>query len=265
METGFFLLWFQGFFLVAVLFFGLWLLEVRKNDASLVDAGWALSLGLLALLYAWRGPGLLERRVGMALLVFVWSLRLASYIVLRHRGAGEDGRYREIRARWEPRAHRFFFFFYQAQGALAVLLSLPFLLIAFDGSPDVHGWEIAGFLLSGFALALETVADRELARHRRDPSKRGKTCRDGLFRYSRHPNYFFEWLVWVGYAVAALGAPYGWTAFASPLLMLYLILRVTGIPPSEERALKNRGADYRKYQQTTSAFVPWFPRKEASS
>jgi steroid 5-alpha reductase family enzyme len=265
MGADLFLLWLQGFLLVALLFFGLWMVEVRKKDASLVDAGWASSLGLLALLYAWRGPGLPERRVFMALLVLAWSLRLASYIVLRHRGAGEDGRYREIRTRWEPRAHRFFFFFYQAQGALAVLLSLPFLLIAFDRSPEVHALEIAGFVLSGLALALETVADRQLARHRRDPSLRGKTCREGLFRYSRHPNYFFEWLVWVGYAVAALGAPYGWTGFASPLLMLYLILRVTGIPPSEERALRNRGEDYRRYQEATSAFVPWFPRKEASS
>jgi steroid 5-alpha reductase family enzyme len=264
-DADLFLLWLQGFFLVAVLFLGLWLVQIRKNDASLVDAGWASSLGLLALLYAWRGPGLLERRVGMAILVLAWSLRLATYIVLRHRGAGEDGRYREIRGRWEPRAHQFFLFFYQAQGALAVLLSLPFLLIAFDRSPQLHAAEIAGFAFSGVALALEAVADRQLARHRRDPSQRGKTFREGLFRYSRHPNYFFEWLVWVGYAVAALGAPYGWTAFASPLLMLYLILRVTGIPPSEARALENRGEDYRRYQETTSAFVPWFPRKEASS
>jgi steroid 5-alpha reductase family enzyme len=258
-------LWIQGFLLNAALFFGLWLAEVRKSDASLVDAGWALSLGLLASLYAWQGPGLLERRVAMAALVLAWSLRLAAYIVLRHRGAGEDGRYREIRARWEPRAHQFFFFFYQAQGALAVLLSLPFLLIAFDRSPRFHAAEIAGLALSGVSLALETVADRQLARHRRDPSRRGKTFREGLFRYSRHPNYFFEWLVWVGYAVAALKAPYGWAALASPLLMLYLILRVTGIPPAEERALQSRGEDYREYQRTTSAFVPWFPRKGTSS
>ncbi len=251
--------------LLALVFLVLWLVELRHNDASLVDAGWAASLGGIALFYALRGPGLPERRIWMGVLVGAWAFRLAAYIVLRHRGACEDGRYQEIRANWKERAHRFFFFFYQAQGALVVLLSLPFLLIAFDESPAIHALEIAGFALAGLALVLESVADRELARHRRDPAMKGKTCRKGLWRYSRHPNYFFEWLIWVGYAVAALGAPYGWMALASPLFMLFLILRVTGIPPTEERALRSRGDDYRSYQQTTSAFVPWFPRKEASS
>jgi steroid 5-alpha reductase family enzyme len=258
-------IWLEGWGFVALFFFALWLVELRQNDASLVDAGWAASLGGLALFYAVRGPGLVERRLGMAVLVGAWAFRLAAYIVLRHRGAGEDGRYQEIRAQWKGRAHRFFFLFYQAQGLMAVLLSLPFLLLAFDERPALGALEIGGFALSGLALALETLADRQLARHRRDPARKGKTCREGLWRYSRHPNYFFEWLIWVGYALAALGAPYGWTALASPLLMLYLILRVTGIPPTEERALRSRGEDYRRYQRTTSAFVPWFPRKKASS
>lgn len=258
-------IWMEGWLLVALLFFVLWLFERSQNDASLVDAGWAGSLGLLAVFYALRGEGLFERRLLMGAVVGVWAFRLAGYIVLRHRGAGEDGRYQEIRARWKERAHRFFFFFYQAQGLLAAVLSLPFLLIAFDERGAIRPLEIGGFVLAAIALALETAADRQLARHRRDPAKRGKTCRDGLWRYTRHPNYFFEWLIWVGFALAALGAPYGFSALASPLLMLYLILRVTGIPPTEERALRSRGDDYRRYQETTSAFVPWFPRKEASS
>jgi steroid 5-alpha reductase family enzyme len=200
----------------------------------------------------------------MGAVAAAWALRLAAYIVRRHRGAAEDGRYQEIRARYRERAHRFFFWFYQAQGLLASLLSLPFLLIAFDLRPEFGALEISGYALSVTALVLESVADRQLARHRRDPAMRGTTCRAGLWRYSRHPNYFFEWLVWVGFAIAAVGAPYGIAALASPLLMLYLVLRVTGIPPVEERAIRSRGDEYRRYQRSTSAFVPWFPREEAS-
>jgi steroid 5-alpha reductase family enzyme len=259
------ILWLEGWALVVLLFLMLWLVEVRKSDASLVDAGWAASIGFLALFYAARGPGLLDRRVLMGFVVALWACRLTTYIVLRHRGTGEDGRYQEIRARVSDRAHRYFFFFYQAQGLLAALLSLPFLLIAFDRRVIIGALEIGGYTLSFAALVLESVADRQLARHRRDPANRGKTCRSGLWRYSRHPNYFFEWLIWVGYAVAALGAPYGIAAFASPLLMLYLVLRVTGIPPTEERALRSRGEEYRRYQRTTSSFVPWFPREEANA
>ena len=87
--------------------------------------------------------------------------------------------------------------------------------------------------------------------------------RQGLWRYSRHPNYFFQWLTWVAYALMALAAPWGWIGLLAPLLILYLIVFVTGIPPSEEQALKSRGDDYRRYQRETSAFVPWFPRRAA--
>lgn len=256
-------LWGEAWALVAGLFFALWLVELCTDDASFVDAGWAASLGGLAAFYALRAPGLPERRFLMGAFVAAWALRLTAHIVLRHRGSGEDGRYRAIREARKEHAHRFFFFFYQAQGLLAVLLSFPFLLISFDTRPQIHALEIAGYGLAAAALLLESVADRQLTRHRRDPALKGKTCRTGLWRYSRHPNYFFEWLVWVGFAIAAIGAPRGWLALAAPLLMLYLILRVTGIPPTEERAIRSRGNDYRRYQETTSAFVPWIPEGEA--
>jgi steroid 5-alpha reductase family enzyme len=256
--------WGAAWGLVAGLFFALWLVELWTDDASLVDAGWAASLGGVATFYALRAPGLPERRVLMGVFVAAWALRLTAHIVLRHRGSGEDGRYRAIREARGEGAHRFFFFFYQAQGLLAVLLSLPFLLIAFDARPQIRALELAGYFVAGVAILLESAADRQLARHRRDPALKGKTCRTGLWRYSRHPNYFFEWLVWIGFAIAAIGAPFGWLAISSPLFMLYLILRVTGIPPTEERAIRTRGDDYRRYQETTNAFVPWFPRKVTS-
>ena len=109
------------------------------------------------------------------------------------------------------------------------------------------------------ALAGESAADRQLEAFRRDPANRGKTCRVGLWRVSRHPNYFFEWLVWVAYFVFALASPWGWVTIYCPALMLFFLFRVTGIPATEAQALKSRGEDYRQYQRTTSAFFPWFP------
>jgi steroid 5-alpha reductase family enzyme len=106
----------------------------------------------------------------------------------------------------------------------------------------------------------EAVADAQLARCKRDPSRRGRTCREGLWRYSRHPNYFFEWVIWVGFFVVALGSPWGWTTVIAPALMLHLLLHVTGIPAAEAASLRSRGDEFRHYQQTTSAFVPWPPR-----
>ena len=110
------------------------------------------------------------------------------------------------------------------------------------------------------AVAGEALADRQLAAFQADPGSRGGTCRAGLWPYSRHPNYFFEWLTWVAYAAFALPSPWGWTFVCAPLLMLFLRFRVTGIPMAEEQALRSRGDDYREYQRTTSAFFPWFPK-----
>jgi steroid 5-alpha reductase family enzyme len=256
-------IWLEGWALVAVGFLLLYGVELRRNDATLVDAGWAASLGGLALYFSFRGPGLFERRILMAVLVCAWAARLTLHIVRRHRGDGEDSRYRRLRERYGDRAHRFFFVFYQAQGLLAAALSIPFLLIASDASAGFHAVEVLGAVLVLVGITGEAIADRQLARHRADPANRGRTCRSGLWRYSRHPNYFFEWLVWCGFGIGALSAPMGVAALLSPLLMLFSIVKVTGIPPTEESAVRSRGEDYRRYQRTTSAFVPWFPRKES--
>lgn len=262
MDPGYGHLLVTGWAAVAALMLALWCVELRQRDASAVDAGWSASLGLLAVYYAWAGPGDLTRRMVMGILAGFWAVRLTGYLLV-HRvlGAEEDGRYRKLREGWGRRAHAYFFVFYQAQGLLAVVLSIPFLLISFNASPGLSILEIAGVGLWTVAIVGETVADGQLARFRGDPGNRGKTCRVGLWRYSRHPNYFFEWLTWCAYALMALAAPYGWLGILSPILILISILKVTGIPPTEAQALKSRGEDYREYQRTTSAFVPWFPKR----
>jgi len=137
-------------------------------------------------------------------------------------------------------------------------LALPFLLACGSAAP-LGALDAAGVALWFVGLAGESLADRQLAAFKSRSQNRGRTCREGLWSVSRHPNYFFQWLLWCAYALFALGAPFGWLGLASPAVMLALILFVTGIPPTEEQALRSRGEDYRDYQRTTSAFVPWFP------
>jgi steroid 5-alpha reductase family enzyme len=253
-----------GLALASALQLGLWLLQLRTKNATAVDAGWAVSLALLAALYAALGPGELSHRVLIAVTAGIESLRIA-WLVARRIGGDEDPRYRDLRARWRERGREqlSFFVFYQAQAVVAWALAVPFLLVSFNRSGSLEPLEWAGAALWLAAVAGETVADLQLARFKADPASKGTTLRSGLWRYSRHPNYFFQWLTWVAYALMALAAPWGWIGLLSPLLILYLILFVTGIPPSEEQALRSRGEDYRRYQRETSAFVPWFP-KEAS-
>jgi steroid 5-alpha reductase family enzyme len=246
----------------AVLMAVLWLVQRRTGDAGVVDVGWAAALGMAAVLLAVLVDAPLERRLLVAGLAGAWSLRLALHLWLdRVRGRPEDGRYRRLRAEWGAAAPRNFLLFFQAQALLVAVLAVSYAVALTNprgglGAPDAVG---AGILL--LSVAGETAADRTLAAHRADPANRGRTCRAGLWRWSRHPNYFFEWLHWWAWVPVAWGSPAAWVAAGPPLLVLLLVLKVTGIPPTEARALETRGDDYRDYQRTTSAFVPWFPRE----
>jgi steroid 5-alpha reductase family enzyme len=245
----------------AALMATLWAWHLRLRNAGIVDVGWAVSVGGLALFYGVFGPGDPWRRALMAMMMTVWGTRLAWYLLHdRVLDRPEDGRYAELRARGSVAASWNFFPFFQAQAVAAVLLSIPALLAALDPEPSFGVVEFAAVGLWIVALAGESIADRQLEHFKAQPGNRGRTCRTGLWRYSRHPNYFFEWLIWVAYALFASASPYGWLAAACPLLMLYLLFRVTGIPATEAQALRTRGDDYRHYQATTSAFVPWFPK-----
>jgi steroid 5-alpha reductase family enzyme len=188
-------------------------------------------------------------------------LRVAS-VVLRRLGHGEDRRYRDLRAKWTERGgvQMRFFVFYQAQALLALLLSTTFLLACFDEHHGLQPLAWIGAAVWLVAAGGEALADRQLRTFKADPANKGKTMRAGLWRYSRHPNYFFQWTSWIAYALMATQAPWGWLGWISPALMLYLIVFVTGLPPSEEQALRSRGEDYRRYQRETSAFIPLPPR-----
>jgi steroid 5-alpha reductase family enzyme len=241
----------------------LYLVQLRTRDATAVDAGWGSSLALCAVLYAVLAPGTLSQRLLIAIPVAVENARVAS-LVRGRLGGGEDSRYRELRRRWRARRREqtTFAIFYAAQATLAALLSVPALLACFDRD-GIAAVQWAGAALWLAAVAFETVADRQLASFRSDPANKGRVMRSGLWRYSRHPNYFFQTLTWVAYALIAVAAPWGWVAFFAPALILYLVLFVTGVPPSEESSLRSRGDAYRRYQRETSMFVPWFPKRSS--
>ncbi len=237
----------------------LWWRQTRTQDATSVDVAWSALLGVLALLYAVLSSGEPARRAAIAAVAASATWRLAWHLYAdRARGRAEDGRYANLRREWGASAQPKFFAFFQAQALLDVLLSLPFALACVSRAP-LGASDFAALALWSISLVGEGVADAQLAAFKRDPASRGRTCRVGLWRYSRHPNYFFQWCLWIAYALLGLGAPWGALGLIAPLVMLGLILFVTGIPPTEAQALRSRGDDYREYQRTTSAFVPWFP------
>ena len=233
----------------------------RTRNATLVDAGWGSSVVLAAVLCALLGPGDASHRVLIALLAGIENLRIV-WLVVQRAGGEEDTRYAELRRRWSQAR---FAIFYGAQATLAALLALPFVLTVFNRHHGLEAVEWAGAALWLLAAPLEALADAQLRRFKADAANRGRTMRSGLWRYSRHPNYFFQTLTWLAYGLVAVAAPYGWLGFLSYLLILSLVLFVTGIPPAEEQALRSRGDDFRRYQRETSVFVPWFPRSSTGS
>ncbi|HLK67558.1 MAG TPA: DUF1295 domain-containing protein [Bryobacteraceae bacterium] len=251
---------------VCLLMLVLWLIHFAIHNAAIVDAGWAGGLALLGVLYGVLGEGWSGRRAMIACMAAFWGLRLALYLFFtRVLGHPEEGRYVQLRREWRTNIGLKFFFFFEFQALLCVVLSAPFLLAAVNLEPQFSPLEFVGATLWCIAILGEMVSDGQLARFKSNPNNRGKTCRVGLWRLSRHPNYFFEWLIWMAFAIFALASPYGYIGFLSPALILYFLFKVTGIPATEAQALRSRGEEYRRYQETTSAFFPWFPKKSPSN
>lgn len=243
-----------------VLMLLLWNYQRKTLDAGIVDAGWSLGIGASVVWYLLVLDAPIVQRIAVAAVTVPWSLRLGGYLLLdRVRGSEEDGRYRKLREGWGSHAQRNFLFFFQFQALLIPLFSLPPLAAMMTQAVTLPTL-LVGALLGWGALLGESIADAQLRRWRSNTDNRGRTCREGLWRYSRHPNYFFEWLHWWAYVVIAGASWWGLLALMGPALMLLFLYRITGIPYTEQQAIKSRGDDYREYQRTTSAFFPWFPK-----
>ena len=252
-----------GWAAAAVAMTAMWLLQRRTGDAGIVDVAWAAGVGVLSAWFAYGADGLPERRSIVAALALVWAARLAGYLLVRVIGMEEDGRYADMREQWGDRTQSNLFWFFQVQASWSVLFAAPMLVAAYNAAP--LGWlDAAGVAVWIVALSGEAVADRQLHRFRSNPANKGKVCKQGLWRYSRHPNYFFEWVHWWAYVLLAWGAPHPWAALIGPAAMLLFLFKITGIPPTEQRALRSRGDAYREYQRTTSVFFPWPPKEQSA-
>lgn len=249
-----------GASIVSLFMMLLWQVQRNKGEADVVDFGWTVSLGFLAVFYSLQGSGDLLARTFAGIFGAIWAFRLGVHIWHRVQSPGEDGRYIALRQSWGEKAQVKFFIFFQAQAILAIVLSVSFLVPSLARRETPEFQVLLALVWFILCLAGESIADAQLTRWRTNKTNHGRTCRAGLWKYSRHPNYFFEWLYWFSYSILAFGSGYWWLTLLSPMLILFSILKVTGIPPTEERALKSRGDDYREYQRTTSPFVPWFPK-----
>jgi steroid 5-alpha reductase family enzyme len=233
--------------------------QKRHRNAGIVDVIWSAGVGASAMVAAVLGDGAMAPRLLLAVLGGAWGLRLAVHLLDRVLGEPEDGRYAHLRKTFGQDQRKWFAFF-QFQAGLVVLFALPFVAVARNPRPGMTLWLWAAVGVWLLSVLGEAVADRQLARFRNNPSNKGRTCREGLWRYSRHPNYFFEWLHWFAYVLMAAGSPLWWLAWAGPLVMFAFLRWISGIPYTEAQALRTRGDDYRAYQQSTPMLFPWFPK-----
>jgi steroid 5-alpha reductase family enzyme len=239
--------------------FALWLVQRRIHNAGIVDIGWTLLTGINGVLFAAATTGVPWLRWLAGTMIAIWATRLAAYLAKRVIGHPEEGRYVTLRKQWGPNAQWRFFRFYQAQAVAAVGFATTVLAVAMSSTPPATWLVVLGVALWFAGIGGVTLADAQLARFKRSGDSHGRTCREGLWRYSRHPNYFFEWVHWCSYIPLAAASPWWWAPILVAGALLYFVLFVTGIPPTEAQAVASRGEDYRDYQRTTSAFIPWPP------
>jgi steroid 5-alpha reductase family enzyme len=234
--------------------FATWLVSFAKADVSIVDSAWAMLVLFAGVAYAVTMQETTSRSTCVLTFAALWAVRLSGYITWRNWGEPEDHRYREIRARNQPHFEwKSLYLVFVLQALLSWTVSAP--LLAALASPDpLNALDAIGFAVVAFGLVFESVGDAQLARFKSQPQNRGRVMDSGLWRYTRHPNYFGEFCVWWGFYLVALAGG-GWWAFVSPVLMSLLLLKVSGVMLLEKDIGERRPA-YRDYIARTNAFFP---------
>lgn len=238
-----------------------WLAWRTTCNSGWVDTVWTFSVGAVGLagaaLPATGSASLGSRRAMVATFAALWALRLGLHIAQRTRGITDDPRYAKLLGGWGADAPRQMFFLLQKQALVSIPLGLAIVLAAANPEPSLRGQDWLAMLVIGVAIVGEATADWQLRRFAADPANRSKVCDVGLWCWSRHPNYFFEWFGWLAYPLLAIGAwPWGWLALAAPACIYWLLAYVSGVPPLEQHMVATRGDAYRAYQARTSAFFP---------
>lgn len=251
-----------SFSLTMLVMIGCWIIYRFQRNGGVVDIGWGLSFVITSWAYFLLGNGDFFKKLIFTAMVTVWAGRLAFHLYRRYMHSSiEEQRYKMLREKWGGDPNQvLFLMLFVFQGFLIVLLSIPFLIVATNGTDTWSSWEFAGIALWALGVFGETIADRQLTNFLQTTHDPKEVCNQGLWRFSRHPNYFFELIIWVGFYFFALPTPSGSLAIVSPLLMAYLIIFVSGIPMAEAQSLKSKGEAYRAYQEKTSMIIPWFPK-----
>lgn len=239
-----------------------WFIFLFQRKANIVDVAWGIGFILAAVMYMILGVGGdFFKIIVMTSMVSIWGIRLSYHLLQRYRSQAEgDPRYEFVFERWNKQPNSLMYLMlFIFQGVMIVILSLPFFLVSRGSHSTWTQIEIWGIVVWLVGVAGETLADKQLADFKKEPLNHSAVYQKGLWRFSRHPNYFFEAFVWIGYAMFAWPSNGGWLAISAPVLMLFMIFRVSGIPLTEAQALRSKGELYREYQRTTSTFFPWFP------
>jgi steroid 5-alpha reductase family enzyme len=253
---------------LSALMAGAWLIWRHTRNSGWVDVTWTFGLGAFGALGA-LAPALsfgtaTARQILVTVLVACWSLRLGFHIAQRTMRITDDPRYAKLLCEWGADATQQMFWLLQKQALVSIPLALSMLVAAWNPAPGLRTADILGALVLGVGVLGESIADRQLRAFRADPANRNRICDAGLWRWSRHPNYFFQWFGWLGYPLLAIvpGGDYawGWLALAGPAGMYWLLVYVSGIPPLEAHMLERRRDAFRAYQARTSAFFPMPPR-----
>lgn len=246
---------------LVIVFSAAWWRQLHTRNAGMIDPIWAVSLGCVAILYASLASGDALTRWMIGLGGSIWAFRLGSHLWRRNAGKPEDARYRNLREKWGAKANGRMFWLFQLQVAVSMILSLAFAIPAYRSARPSVPLLVAACAVWLISVGGEALADRQLAQFASAPVNSGEVCQVGLWRYSRHPNYFFECLHWLAYAFLAPGVPLAWVTLIPPLFMAWLLTKVSGLPMLEQHLAATRPG-YASYMRRTSALVPWPPRRD---
>ena len=231
----------------------IWGWYLYRGNPSVVDVGWATGLTVVGFFYLYSHP-LSCRSIALSLLLLFWGARLGLYLWLTRIYHGKiDERYLSLSAKWKMNKPLGFLLNFQFQGFLILMVSLPWYFISISANQHLSGLDYFAFFLALLSISLETIADRQLQQFKKNHP--GKLCDTGLWHFSRHPNYFFEWLTWCCFAMLAFTSPFGVLALISPVMLYFLMTKVTG-PMTEAQSIKSKKKAYLAYQKSTPMFFP---------
>lgn len=248
-----------------------WVVQQRTKNSGWIDAVWTFGVGIIGTAGAlWplaTGAPATNRQLLVAALIAIWAARLGTHIIQRSARKADDPRYAKLVEDWGPDAREQMYVLLQKQALVSIPLVVSIFLAAHNPAPLFSPLDLIAIGLFFVSWAGEALADRQLQAFIADASKDGPICKRGLWRYSRHPNYFFEWLHWLVYPLLAISVTgeyiWGWLALSAPLMMYWLLNSISGIPPLEEHMVRKHGDAYLRYQKETSAFFPG-PTRSAS-